>query len=377
MFERGSNFSCVRRVALRRAGQFNVTASYDESSIEFSFPKQAPREIATFCIDAPSGCENKIRVNVKQDIHGTITLSSAQMVQDIEEEELSAAKEESKEEAKKEPPAEPATKKKKIKKTNLDFTISRPMDWTKAEKDKAYEAEVQMENTDRIERETVNMRNELESYLYEMRDNIVSESKLAPFCTDGERAKFQNALESTENWLYEDGFDTTKSVYAEKLKAVKKMGDPIQIRYNESQGRPTAIKALQRSIEKYKNWLNSSQTDDKYKHITDEERQTCHTKTDETSSWLYAMLDEQGAMPQCADPVLTVKEIHAHSKELGVVMSPIMHKPPPKTKVDKKAEEGSKKEEKKEEETKSAPQPMDTTDDTEGDKNTGEPMDTE
>jgi len=379
MFERGSNFSCVRRVALRRAGQFNVTASYDESSLQYSFPRHAPREIATFSIDAPSGCENKIRVNVKQDIHGTITLSSAQMVQEIEEEEsnITATKEESKEETKKEPPAEPATKKKKIKKTNLDFTISRPMDWTKAEKDKAYEAEVQMENTDRIERETVNMRNELESYLYEMRDNIVSESKLEPFCTDGERAKFQNALESTENWLYEDGFDATKSVYGEKLKIVKKMGDPIQTRYNESQGRPTAVKALQRNIEKYKTWLNSSQTDEKYKHITDVERQTCHTKTDETSSWLYTMLDDQGAMPQCSDPVLVVKEIHAKSKELGAVISPIMHKPPPKPKVEKKKEEASKKEEKKEEETKSEPQPMDTSNDIEGEKNTGEPMDTE
>jgi len=319
-------------------------------------------------------------MGVKQDIHGTITLSSAQMIQEIEEEESSVPvpKEESKQETKKETPAaEPATKKKKIKKTNLDFTISRPMDWTKAEKDKAFEAEVQMENTDRIERETVNMRNELESYLYEMRDNIVSESKLEPFCTDGERAKFQNALESTENWLYEDGFDTTKSVYAEKLKSVKKMGDPIQYRYNESQGRPTAIKALQRNIEKYKNWLNSSQSDDKYKHITDEERQRCHTKTDEISSWLYTMLDEQGVVPQCADPVLTVKEIHAKNKELGLVMSPIMHKPPPKPKVEKKVEEGSKKEEKKEDETKSEPQPMDTSDDAQAEKNNGEPMDTE
>ena len=62
----------------------------------------------------------------------------------------------------------------------------------------------------------MNMRNELESYLYEMRDNIVSESKLAPFCTDGERAKFQNALESTENWLYEDGFDTKAAGREEK-----------------------------------------------------------------------------------------------------------------------------------------------------------------
>ena len=64
MFERGCNFPIVRRVTLRRSGKFTV--------------------------DAHADIDYKIRVNAKQDIHGSLTLSPAQMVEEIIEEEPAA-----------------------------------------------------------------------------------------------------------------------------------------------------------------------------------------------------------------------------------------------------------------------------------------------
>ena len=55
-------------------------------------------------------------------------------------------------------------KKAKLKKTNLEFSIVRPLDWTEAELQKEIEVEVEMANADRIVRETADARNELESY---------------------------------------------------------------------------------------------------------------------------------------------------------------------------------------------------------------------
>merc|ERR1711862_998769 len=155
-------------------------------------------------------------------------------------------------------------------------------EWTKAEFDAAFEAEVEMDNHDRIVRETADMRNELESYIYDMRDKIVSSSHLAQYCTDDERAAFSALLESTENWLYEDGFDAVKSVYAEKLADLKKHGNPIEQRQREHAGRPAALSSLQKKVESYQQWLNESAGQEEYAHITDEERQTCHAKCDET-----------------------------------------------------------------------------------------------
>merc|ERR1712038_475389 len=302
----GSNFNIVRRVTLRRPGEFIVTASYDDKVVEkYGFPEGAGQGIVQFKIKAPEGNSNKVRVNVKQDINGTILLSSAQMIEEIVDEtpapeapkegetkegETDASAEEGKKEEEK------VEKKKKTKKTNLAFTETRPLEWTKTELDSFFEKEVAMANVDRVVIETSNMRNELESYVYDMRDKIISENQLKPYATDDERATFSDALEKTENWLYEDGFDATKKVYAEKLKDLKSFGSPIEFRLSESKTRPNAMSTLQRTVEKYQSWLNSSTGDEQYSHITEEEFKKCHDACDASSSWMYEMMDKQGSM---------------------------------------------------------------------------------
>merc|ERR1719410_3277964 len=118
MFDRASNFPLVRRVTLKRQGEFQVTASYDEVAEEYGLllHSSIPSNIANFKIKAPTGSESKVRVNIKQDIHGIITLSSVQMVEEIEDEDA-AADQKQEDEVKKDEP----DKKKKIKKTNLEY----------------------------------------------------------------------------------------------------------------------------------------------------------------------------------------------------------------------------------------------------------------
>merc|ERR1719183_2371406 len=145
MFERGSNFPIVRRVTLRRSGDFTVNSAYDESADEHDFTAGVAKEIAAFTIKAPAGEEKKIRVNVKQDINGCISLSSAQMVEEIEEEEEPAAEEAEKKEDEEAKTEEEPKKKKKTKKTNLEFSESRPVDFAKADIEKYFEEEAKTE----------------------------------------------------------------------------------------------------------------------------------------------------------------------------------------------------------------------------------------
>lgn len=383
MFNRGSNFSVVRRVTLRRSGEFVVNASYDETASNFEFPEGVSKEIATFKIKAPVGNENKIRVNIKQDIHGTILMSSAQMVEEVIEEEKDAemkdaeAKEgETTNEGDKKEGEEPkeAEKKKKIKKTNLEFSEIRPLVWTKTEMDSFNEKEVAMSNIDRVVKETADMRNELESYVYDMRDKIITDSQLAPYGTEEEKQAFSSALETTENWLYEEGFDAKKSVYAEKLNGLKKFGDPLQMRQSEAQDRPGAMNVLQRTVEKYQSWVNTSVADEQYSHITEEEWTKAREVCDSVTNWMYTAMDKQGSLSPCQDPVVTVAEINGKSNEITKAISPIMHKPKPKPKVEEKETEEKTEEKPAEDKT----EPMDTSPDEtpapEGGK--PEPMDT-
>jgi len=317
-------------------------------------------------------------VKVKQDIHGSLTLSSAQMVEEMIEEEpaeegVEAKTNEEGGETKVVADDKPKEKKAKLKKTNLEFSIVRPLDWTETEIQKEVEVEVAIANADRIVRETGDARNELESYIYDKRDKIISESNLASFCTEAEKTAFSAMLENFENWLYEDGFDAAKSVYVKKLEDLKKYGNLIENRQYEARTRPSAMSMLQKTLEKYTSWQNKSAGDENYAHITDEERSLCSEKLDKASAWMYDMLDKQGGLPANVDPAVTAEAIYATNKEVNDVVSPIMHKPKPKVKVDEKKQEDNsaaaaataeqkteEKEEAKKEET-SAPEPMDTT----------------
>mmetsp|Transcript_17920 Transcript_17920/g.50845 ORF Transcript_17920/g.50845 Transcript_17920/m.50845 type:complete len:821 (+) Transcript_17920:525-2987(+) len=343
MFDRGLDFPIVRRVTLKRNGTFGVQAAYHEEGVKFGMAPTTPKDIAAFTIKAPAGEEKKVRVNVKQDIHGILSLSSAQMVEDIEEEEKAAEKkEEEKPAADGEGDKTEESKKKKVKRTNLEYSVVRPLDWTKEEINKANEHEVAMANNDRVVQETADMRNELESYIYDMRDKISSDSQLGANCTDAEKEAFLAKNSEVENWLYEDGFDATKKVYAEKLAELKTLGGPAEMRAEEAKNRPAAIASLQQNIEKYKAWFSSAQGDDKYSHITDEEFTKCHGKCDESSSWLYEMLDKQGSLPANVDPAFTVADVNAKNIELTNVCSPVMYKPVPKKEEPKKEEPSEK-----------------------------------
>ncbi|GKY92171.1 hypothetical protein MPSEU_000188400 [Mayamaea pseudoterrestris] len=322
MFDRGLNFPIVRRVTLRRAGEFAVHASYAPSAQEYGLAQ--PESIADFTIKGIAGADNKVRVNIKEDIHGIIHLSSAQMVEEIEDEpeENPAGGDalEGEEEAK---------KKKKIRKTNLDFTTIRPLSFTKSEMTKINEMVVEMANNDRIIKETADMRNELESYIYDMRDKIISDNHLGLYGTSDEKAAFQQANEAMENWLYEDGFDGTKKVYADKLEELKKLGSPIERRQVEAQARSACVEALKGNLDKYQNWVNNAQADENYAHITDEEREKVRAVVDSTSGWMYEMLDKQGSLGLHQDPVLTTADLKSKNSELVKVCSPVMNKPKP------------------------------------------------
>jgi len=395
MFNPISNQPCVRRVTLRRAGEFEVKASYEGAASE-DFPPGGKTDICSFKINAPEGSESKIRVNVKQDIHGSILLSSAQMVEEYfeEDEKMEESKEtkedtsstdkkkdESKEAEATDP--KPVEKKKKIKKTNLKFSEAREFEWSEASINEVHEVEVAMSNIDRIFAETGQIRNDLESYIYDLRDKISASSGLGAYGTDADKATFTTALEKMENWLYEDGYDATKSIYSEKLGELRAMGDPMENRQREAEARPVAMNMLKRTVEKYTNWLNTNASEEQYAHISEEEIKKAHTACDAANSWMYEMMDKQGGLSPHDDPAVKAVEINAKSNELAKEVNPIMHKPKPKPKPEEKKEEvktenGAEEEKKAPEADAEKPVPMETEETTAEGKKSDDavPMDT-
>merc|ERR1712157_254557 len=247
----------------------------------------------------------------------------------------------------------------------MGFSEMRPLDWSNAEVEKAREVEMGMSNVDRIFIETSDMKNDLESYVYDMRDKVSLSSGLGSYASPSEKSTFSSALEKAEDWLYGDGYNSTKSAYAEKLTELRKMGDPLETRLYEAENRPSALNTLKGSIESYNNWLNSTATtDEQFSHLTEEELKKCHDACDAAAAWMYEMMDKQGSLASHEDPIVKVSDIRGKGKELTDTVNPIMRKPKPKPKPEEKKEdekgENAAAADKKEGEGDNKPVPMET-----------------
>ncbi|KAF2727519.1 heat shock protein Hsp88 [Polyplosphaeria fusca] len=98
-------------------------------------------------------------------------------------------------------------------------------------KDAAAERENQMIMEDKLVADTEHMKNELESFIYELKDKILD--VYAEFASDDEKSKLNAKLETIEDWLYDEGDDATKAQYVNKMEEIRSIAGPIIQRYND------------------------------------------------------------------------------------------------------------------------------------------------
>lgn len=112
-------------------------------------------------------------------------------------------------------------------------------------KDKLSEQELSMISEDKLVADTEEKKNELETYIYELRNKI--DDQYADFASDSEKTKLKEKLEAaevstlvlgtnhaltkTQDWLYDEGEDTTKAIYIAKQDEIRAIAGPIVQRY--------------------------------------------------------------------------------------------------------------------------------------------------
>jgi len=374
IMQEGDETPKTRRVTFRRRESFDIVASYADESV---LPYGASKEVATFRVSAPPNAKDvdeapKIRVNFRHNINGVFEMLSAQYLEAVEpkpeppksadeskgkaaedstpaadgNEEKAAGKNEEAPAPEKEPEK---PKKKTYKRIELNI-ISDYSGGLKADQIQSCKTREQTySEADTILEQTSAVRNELETYIYSIRDRI--DGALRDFVTDEERESFKAAVEKEEAWLYDEGFDETMEKYSERLRSLRETGDRYEVRYVEQQERPRAHRSLTSAIDEFLAVVNSS--DEKYEHLTDEDREKVRKACEETSQWLDQQSAGQEKLPQTSDPVLTSGMINEEVKKVQRICLPVVNKkkpPPPKPKEQKKPEEGQKEESKNNEE---------------------------
>lgn len=347
---------CVKMVSFTGHKEaFQIVSSYAEPS---AIPSGANAHIGRYVLGGfPAASEltddqPKVKVEFNMDLHGCFTMNKAVLMQ-LKPEEKEAEPMDTKEDGKaadtKEKAKdskdmdtssddktaekkEPTKKKKKYNRTPLTFQA-----WTLSldEKTRAtfYERECAMSNQDRVIAETSLARDMLERYVLEMKGRVDSRDDLANYITDAEKSVFHQKLVEEDDWLISDeGYDAQKSVYKTKLADLHKYGSPVVTRHYEHRERKAAVDTLKKMVVFYQTFVSSD--DEKFAHITAEQRAPAGAKCSEIDQWLATELTRQEQMALNVNPVLTKAILIAKAKELGAVCKPIKNtakpKPPPK-----------------------------------------------
>ena len=325
-----------RRLTFRKKTQsFPITLTYDADAAAL-LPPGEDLTIAKYMIRLPAGSPPvDVRVTFNIDKHGCVYLQSAQSLEEVPVEAppaAPAAAAEGKEGEGKEGEATPAPApadepaKKRFKKTDLEV-VTEQFGLSRDEIKASLELEASMAYEDQLIVATADKRNELEAYIYSMRDKL--DGALRAYSTDAERSGFQAKLNDDEEWLYGDGSEGKKSDYQARIDALKAVGNPIENRLAEESGRAAAAEALRKQVDLCKQF--ASNYDAKYEHITEEERDSLRAAAKAAEEWLFDQLAKQGDLAKNVDPVLTVKIISDQRAALFSKSNPIMTKkaPPP------------------------------------------------
>jgi heat shock 70kDa protein 4 len=334
LFDEKNTFPVTKIINTSKNGPFRIRIFNEVSGTSSNFLVDCPEE--------PN--EYKIKVHIKMDRNGVLSLEKAERIEKAEAEPNEKMDEDKKTEETKdsqpkteESKEEDQKKKNKVKVNKIPLKTQndlRGMDEDSLKK--AIELEVSYATRDRTARETSDKKNELESYIYESRSNL--NSYLKEYTTPDSLSAILEFLQKTEDWLYDEGTDTTKEKYQEKLSILKDFIVPIVNRYNAYNEIPGLIINVENAI-KY-SYDQFASIDDKYSHITESDRQAFINKAKENQEYLASIKELLSKKTKFEDPGVNTEDLGKRAVQQREVTNQVMSRPkPPPPKVEEKPAE--------------------------------------
>jgi len=233
----------------------------------------------------------------------------------------------------------------KYTRITLKTTRLEPLGLGPKKLEELHASEMGMQQRARILIERSQARNDLESFVYDMRDKLDEDEELEAFMPENFKEKYKAKLDVVEDWLYsEEGFDSAKKVYVQKKAALESEGLAVSMRRDEFNKRPAALKALDEAVAAYREMVSVSTSDadeKKYAHWDDADRKVMTDACDKAHKWFVAAVGKLDATPKHENPPVKVKDILAEKADLDTACRPVVTKPVPKPKEPEKKEEAS------------------------------------
>ncbi|CAO3699541.1 unnamed protein product [Rhizopus stolonifer] len=323
VFDNNNSIPSTKILTFYRREAFTLQAQYAKPEI---LPRGINPWIGQFNIknvEPVNGEAAQIKVKVRLNIHGILSVESAYTVEEKMVEEETKNKDGEKE----------VKKVKKLVKTGDLPVVTGHTGISKELVNEYREKEAQMYSNDKLIAATEAAKNSLEEYGYEMRDKILG--PLSEYIDPSTKDKFAEDLNAVVDWIYDEGYDATKSVYVEKLEALKKIGNPVVERYREADERPHAERALRDTIQRLTQ--EALTPGDKYAHIPAHEKQDIVERCERASRWMDEQNAKQAQTPKNETPVLFCRDIKKEEDAVVFFANPILNKPKPAPKVEEPA----------------------------------------
>ncbi|KAJ1502611.1 adenyl-nucleotide exchange factor sse1 [Coelomomyces lativittatus] len=188
---------------------------------------------------------------------------------------------------------------------------------------KLREEEISMVNNDRLVFDTEFAKNALEEYIYDARAK--KDTDWVDFLESAKNALLTDLINTAEDWLYSDeGEQATKSVYVEKLKQMKEIGQPAEEKLAEFQARPYAVKNFMSMVQTY-----LEKIDDPEFGWLGEELVTLKRKLTEKSQWLQTALQQQNELAKHLPLIFKVAQVDKEREALYQQAVSVFSKPKP------------------------------------------------
>ncbi|ESA43073.1 heat shock protein 88, variant [Neurospora crassa OR74A] len=228
VFNKGNVLPSTKILTFYRKQPFDLEARYTN-------PEELPGKTSPFIgrfsikgVHATEGpedfmiCKLKARIN----IHGILNVESAYYVEDQEVEE--EVKDENGDVVMEGDKPKTRKVKKQVRKGELPVVSATPS-LDPAAKNAAIEREQAMIMEDKLVADTEEKKNELETYIYDLRNKL--DDQYADLASEEEKEKIRAKLMEVEDWLYDEGDDATKAVYVAKIEEIRALAGPVVQRY--------------------------------------------------------------------------------------------------------------------------------------------------
>ena len=184
------------------------------------------------------------------------------------------------------------------------------------------EREAELQSQDKRERDRLDSKNALEEFVLSIRGRVNDSDDLEPFIEGNVRDELVQLADNLENWLYDEGEDCEKAQYVAKLQQLQTLAQPAQNRKRDHEGVPRAAEQFAAVLNRAQRALDSYKAGEVlYDHWTQEEAQKLEQGISEKKTWLDSNASRARATPKTQDlsikPSAFTTELQVHLKCFG------------------------------------------------------------